>query len=215
MGVRVIELAGLAPTPFCGMMLADLGANVVRVDRTTSVGSTDMLSRHKRSIQIDLKSADGKDALRRLLSRADVLLEGYRPGVLESLGMSPDVLLQINPRLVIARLSGFGQTGPLSLVAGHDLNYAGISGVLDFVGPAHQAPVFPTNLLADFAGGSFLCTLGIVSALLHRERTGCGQVVDSGMADGANYLNSFSLTGRSSIFAGPRGTNLLDGGGTL
>ena len=211
----MIELAGLAPTPFCGMILADMGADVIRVDRPSTVASTDMLSRHKRSVQIDMKQAAGQQCLRRMLQQADVLLEGFRPGVLESLQLDPQDLLKEFPRLIVARLSGFGQTGPLRTVAGHDLNYVGLAGLLDFVGPAHSAPVFPSNYLADFAGGSYLCTSGILAALYYRERTGRGQVIDHAMTEGANYMNSFPLTSRYSIFGNERGTNMLDGGGTF
>ena len=175
-GLRVIELAGLAPTPFCGLMLADMGADVIRVDRASSDHSTDNVCRGKRSIQIDLKNDLGKECLMHLCSKADVLIEGFRPGVLESLSLSPESLLQRNPRLIIARLSGYGQTGPLRNVAGHDMNYVAISGLLDFIGPAGEAPTFPANYLADFAGGSYLCAFAILAALYSRERTGLGQV---------------------------------------
>jgi len=208
-GVKVIELAGLAPTPFCGLMLADMGADVVRVDRTSVDFNTDSLCRRKRSIQINLKHPDGKECLRKLLEQADVLLEGFRPGVLESLGLSPISLHKINPRLIIARLTGYGQTGPLKHVAGHDLNYIAIGGNLDFIGPAGKIPTIPANFIGDFAGGSYLCTCGIVTALYSREKTGKGQVIDHSMTEGAAYLNSFL---KDPIFAGPRGTNTLDGG---
>lgn len=175
-GVKVIELAGLAPTPFCGLMLADMGADVIRVDRASTDNSTDFICRGKRSIQVNLKHPEGKECVRRLCSTADILLEGFRPGVLESLSLSPESLQKLNPKLIIARLSGFGQTGPLKHVAGHDINYVALSGILDFVGPANQPPVFPSNYLADFAGGSYLCAFAIVSALYSREKTGFGQV---------------------------------------
>lgn len=175
-GVKVIELAGLAPSPFCGLMLADMGAEVIRVDRANSDISTDFICRGKRSIQINLKDDNGKECLRKLCSKADVLLEGFRPGVLESLSLGPSELQELNPKLIIARLSGFGQTGPLKHVAGHDINYVALSGLLDYIGPHQQVPMFPSNFIADFAGGSYLCAFAIVSALYNREKTGLGQV---------------------------------------
>lgn len=175
-GIKVLELAGLVPVPFCGLLLADFGADVIRVDRASSDDTIDMLCRGKRSIQLDLKKPEGKKCLLELVKKADVLIDPFRPGVLESLQLGPEILLDLNPGLVVARISGFGQDGKFRLVAGHDLNYLAISGVLGRMGPAGEAPGFPINLVGDFAGGSLMCAYGIVMALFHRSTSGKGQV---------------------------------------
>jgi len=211
-GIRVIEMAGLAPAPYCGMILADFGAEVVRVDRV-GAGSFDHLARGKRSVAINPKHADGLQTLLRMIERADVLLEPYRPGVMERLGLGPDVACQRNPRLVYARLTGFGQDGPYANMAGHDINYIALSGALSLIGRRAERPLAPINLLGDFAGGGMLCALGILLALIERSRSSKGQTVDAAMVDGAAYLSTFIYNFRHAGFwSDERGTNMLDGG---
>lgn len=210
--IRVVEMAGLAPAPFCGMILADFGADVVRVDRV-GAGSMDQLARGKRSLAVNLKSAAGVETVLRLIEKADVLLEPYRPGVMERLGLGPDVAQARNQRLVYARLTGFGQDGPYAGMAGHDINYIAISGALSLLGRKGEKPLPPVNLLGDFAGGGMLCALGICLALLERGHSGRGQVVDAAMVDGAAYLSSFVYKFRNSgMWRDERGTNMLDTG---
>nr|AAP92651.1 Da1-8 [Rattus norvegicus] len=180
-GVRVLELAGLAPGPFCGMILADFGAEVVLVDRLGSVNHPSHLARGKRSLALDLKRSPGAAVLRRMCARADVLLEPFRCGVMEKLQLGPETLQQDNPKLIYARLSGFGQSGIFSKVAGHDINYVALSGVLSKIGRSGENPYPPLNLLADFGGGGLMCTLGILLALFERTRSGLGQVIDANM----------------------------------
>ncbi|MGH7789902.1 MAG: CaiB/BaiF CoA transferase family protein [Candidatus Binatia bacterium] len=209
-GIRVIEMAGLAPAPFCGMILADFGADVVRVDRV-GAGSMDQLARGKRSVAVNLKSPEGVETVLRLAEKADVLLEPYRPGVMERLGLGPDVACARNPKLVFARLTGFGQDGPYATMAGHDINYIAISGALSLLGRKGEKPLFPVNLLGDFAGGGMLCALGIALALLERVGSGRGQVIDTAMVDGAAYLSTFVYKFRNSgMWRDERGTNMLD-----
>jgi alpha-methylacyl-CoA racemase len=211
-GIRVVEMAGLAPAPFCGMILADFGADVVRVDRV-GAGSMDQLARGKRSLAVNLKSPDGVETVLRLIAQADVLLEPYRPGVMERLGLGPDVAQARNPRLVYARLTGFGQDGPYANMAGHDINYIAISGALSLLGRRGEKPLPPVNLLGDFAGGGMLCALGICLALLERGHSGRGQVIDAAMVDGAAYLSTFVYKFRNSgMWRDQRGTNMLDTG---
>lgn len=210
-GIRVIEMAGLAPAPYCGMILADFGADVVRVDRV-GAPDMDMLARGKRSIGVNLKNPDGVACLLRLIEQADVLLEPFRPGVMERLGIGPEVACQRNPRLIYARLTGYGQVGPYASMAGHDINYIAISGALSAIGRRNEKPLAPINLLGDFAGGGLACALGILLALIERSRSGQGQVVDAAMVDGAAYLAAFLYKFRSTGFwSDERGTNLLDG----
>ncbi|GAB1299253.1 Alpha-methylacyl-CoA racemase [Apodemus speciosus] len=212
-GVRVVELAGLAPAPFCGMVLADFGAEVVRVDRLGSAGDRSFLARGKRSLALDLKRSGGAAALRRLCARADVLLEPFRCGVMEKLQLGPETLLQDNPKLIYTRLSGFGQSGIFSKVAGHDINYLALSGILSKIGRSGENPCPPLNLLADFGGGGLMCTLGILLALFERTRSGQGQVIDANMVEGTAYLSSFVWkTQPVGMWEQPRGQNLLDGG---
>ncbi|OJF11664.1 CaiB/BaiF CoA transferase family protein [Couchioplanes caeruleus] len=217
-GVRVVELASLAPAPFGCMVLADLGADVVRVDRPGPGGgfappARGPLHRSRRVTALDLKSPAGVAGLLRLTAHADVLVEAYRPGVAERLGFGPDVCLERNPRLVYARMTGWGQQGPLAHRAGHDIDYIALSGALEPLGRAGQPPHAPLNLLGDFAGGGMLLAVGVLAALLERERSGAGQVVDAAMVDGSALLTAFLhgmiATGQ---WSGPRGTNLLDGG---
>uniref|UniRef100_A0A4X1TEG6 Alpha-methylacyl-CoA racemase n=1 Tax=Sus scrofa TaxID=9823 RepID=A0A4X1TEG6_PIG len=212
-GVRVVELAGLAPAPFCGMVLADFGAQVVRVDRPGSPGDPSPLARGKRSLVVNLKRPQGPAVMRRLCALADVVLEPFRPGVMEKLQLGPETLLRENPKLIYARLSGFGQSGRFFQVAGHDINYLALSGVLSRIGRSGENPQPPMNLLADFGGGSLMCALGIMMALFERTRSGKGQIIDASMVEGTAYLSSFlwktQLTG---LWDQPRGQNMLDGG---
>ncbi len=211
-GIRVIEMAGLAPAPYCGMILADFGADVVRVDRLGG-GNMDQLARGKRSVAVNLKSPDGIAGLLRMIESADVLLEPFRPGVMERLGLGPDVACARNPRLIYARLTGYGQSGPYANMAGHDINYIAISGALSLIGRRGEKPLPPINLLGDFAGGGMLCALGIALALVERARSGQGQVIDAAMCDGSAYLSAFIWKFRSAGFwKDERGTNMLDTG---
>jgi alpha-methylacyl-CoA racemase len=217
-GVRVIEIASLAPAPFGCMILADLGADVLRVDRAERCGPQapqprDPLSRGRRSIGLNLKDPAAVDLLLQLTDDADVLVEGFRPGVAERLGIGPSPCSQRNPRLIFARMTGWGQDGPLSRTAGHDIDYIAISGALSTVGRAGQAPVPPVNLLGDFGGGGMLLALGILAALVERASTGLGQVVDAAMVDGSALLTAFLYGLRAAGgWQDQRGTNLLDGG---
>ncbi|XP_031951570.1 alpha-methylacyl-CoA racemase isoform X1 [Corvus moneduloides] len=213
-GVRVLELAGLAPAPLCGMILADFGAQVVRVDRLSqSAPAPDVQARGKRSLALDLKRPQGTAALKRLCGGADVLIEPFRHGVMEKLGLGPEVLLQENPRLIYARLTGFGQTGKYAKSAGHDINYLALSGVLSKLGRKNENPYAPVNLLADFAGGGVVCAMGVVIALFERARSGKGQVIDASMVEGVAYLSSFLWKSQNSgLWSQPRGENLLDSG---
>ncbi|MEU8817055.1 CaiB/BaiF CoA-transferase family protein [Actinoplanes sp. NPDC048796] len=213
-GVRVVELAGLAPGPFGCMMLADLGADVVRVDRPGGqFPPPGPLGRGRRTVELDLKSPDGVAALTRLVEPADVFVEGFRPGVAERLGFGPDALERVNPRLVYARMTGWGQDGPLAARAGHDIDYIAVAGALEPLGRAGERPHAPVNLLGDFAGGGMLLAVGVLSALLERSRSGRGQVVDAAMVDGSALLMTF-VHGLAAIgqWGTARGENLLDGG---
>jgi alpha-methylacyl-CoA racemase len=217
-GVRVIEIASLAPAPFGCMILADLGADVLRIDRAERCGPqarppADPLSRGRRSIGLNLKDPAGLDLLLRLVEDADVLVEGFRPGVTERLGFGPAECAQRNPRLIYARMTGWGQQGPLAPTAGHDIDYIAISGALGPIGRAGESPVPPLNLVGDFGGGGMLLAVGVLAALVERSRSGLGQVVDAAMVDGSALLTSF-LYGMLSTGAwqDKRGSNLLDGG---
>jgi alpha-methylacyl-CoA racemase len=211
-GIKVIEMAGLAPAPYCGLILADFGADVVRVDRP-GAGSMDHLARGKRSAAVNLKDPQGVEAVLRLVEKADVLIEPFRPGVMERLGLGPEVACARNPRLVYARLTGYGQTGPYANMAGHDINYIAISGALSLIGRRGEKPLAPINLLGDFAGGGMLCALGIGFALVERARSGKGQVIDAAMVDGAAHLSSFIYKFRAAgLWKDERGTNMLDSG---
>jgi len=219
-GLRVIELAGIGPAPLACMLLADLGADVVRVDRLEPSGlglaiepRHDVNARGRRSVALDLKHEAGREALKRLLAPADVLVEGFRPGVMEKLGLGPEPCLALNPRLVYGRMTGFGQSGPLAQSAGHDLNYIALTGVLNAIGPAGGAPVPPLNLVGDYGGGALYLAFGVLAALFERQRSGLGQVVDAAMVDGAASLASvfFGLQAAGN-WGAPRGENLLDGG---
>ena len=216
-GIRVIEVASLAPAPFGCMLLADLGAEVLRIDRLNSEAAFSSppgpLDRGRRTLAVDLKSEDGVAVVRRLATEADVFVEGFRPGVAERLGIGPDELLGVNPRLVYGRMTGWGQTGPMADRAGHDINYISLSGALEPLGRAGEAPHPAINLIGDFAGGGTFLALGILAALLERERSGRGQIVDAAMVDGSNILMAFLHGMRAAgLWNAPRGENLLDGG---
>jgi alpha-methylacyl-CoA racemase len=216
-GLRVVELVGQGPGPFGAMLLADLGAEVVAVVRPSQVvaddrPATNPLMRGKRSVAIDLKTTEGVEAMGALLAAADVFVDPFRPGVCERLGIGPDEMLAANGRLIYARMTGFGQTGPWARAAGHDINYIAMSGALHAIGYEGQPPTMPINLLGDFAGGGLLMVMGIAAAAYERERSGRGQVIDVAMVDGAAALLGpfFTAIGRGAW--GPRGTNTLDGG---
>ena len=190
-GLRVLEFSGIGPGPHVAMLLADLGAEVVRIDRPGAGVSNPVVERARHRLALDLKSDAGKTAVHAAAAQADVLIEGCRPGVMERLGLGPDVLLEANPRLVFARMTGWGQDGPLAHAAGHDINYIAITGALSAVGKAGETATPPQNLVGDFGGGSMYCAFGIMAALYERERSGKGQVVDAAIVDGATSLMSF------------------------
>ncbi|MFC9465749.1 CaiB/BaiF CoA transferase family protein [Streptomyces coelicoflavus] len=217
-GVRVVELAGIGPGPFAAMLLADLGADVVRVDRPGGPGlgidpARDVTNRNKRSVVVDLKAPDGPARVLDLAERADVLIEGYRPGVAERLGVGPGDCHARNPRLVYGRMTGWGQQGPLAQHAGHDIGYIALTGTLGMIGAPGEPPAVPANLLGDYAGGSLYLVVGILAALHHARATGTGQVVDAAIVDGTAHLSSMI---HGMLAAGSwqdrRGANLLDGG---
>jgi alpha-methylacyl-CoA racemase len=217
-GLRVVELGGIGPGPHAAMVLADLGADVVRVERPSgglAIGDQDRdaLLRNRRSVAADVTTPEGLALLLDLVERADVLVDVFRPGVAERLGIGPDACLARQPRLVYARVTGWGQDGPWAGHAGHDLNYLALTGALHSIGRAGGPPVLPVNLVADFGGGSMLVLVGILAALLERERSGRGQVVDAAMVDGVGLLAQmlWSLRGQG-LWSDERGTNLLDGG---
>ncbi|UOZ11449.1 MULTISPECIES: CaiB/BaiF CoA-transferase family protein [unclassified Amycolatopsis] len=217
-GLKVVELAGLAPGPFATMILADLGADVVRVDRATPGEDVlglpvDPLARGRRTIGVNTKTPEGVELVLKLCDTADVLIEGFRPGVAERIGLGPDVVHARNPRLVYGRMTGWGQDGPLATAAGHDINYIGISGALEPIGRAGERPVPPLNLVGDFGGGGLLLAMGVLAALYERNTSGEGQVVDASMVDGAALLTT-SLHGMAAagLWGGGRGDNMLDGG---
>lgn len=214
-GVKIIELAGIGPGPYACMLLADMGADILRIERGNSNPTTnvDVLSRSRPSVTIDLKSEAGRDLILELCEQADVLIEGFRPGVTERLGLGPDDVLARNPRLVYGRMTGYGQTGPLALRAGHDINYIAVSGALWPIGRAGGPPVPPLNLVGDFGGGSLFLALGVVAAVLSARTTGEGQIVDAAMVDGsASMLTMTHGFLNQGHWAEERGTNLLDSG---
>ncbi|MFJ4709047.1 CaiB/BaiF CoA transferase family protein [Streptomyces anulatus] len=217
-GVRVVELAGIGPGPFAAMLLADLGADVVRVDRPGGAGlgidpASDLTNRNKRSVLLDLKSDEGPARVLDLVERADILIEGYRPGVAERLGVGPEACLARNPKLVYGRMTGWGQDGPLAERAGHDIAYLALTGTLSMIGKPDEPPVVPANLVGDYAGGSLYLVVGVLAALQHARAHGEGQVVDAAIVDGAAHLATMI---HGMMAAGSwqdrRGTNLLDGG---
>ena len=213
-GLRVLEVASIGPGPFCGMSLGDMGADVIRVDRPSPdpLERLDPLRRNRRSIVINLRTADGVETLLRLAEQAEALIEGFRPGVAERMGIGPDVCLQRNPRLVYGRVTGWGQDGPLARAAGHDLNFIALTGALHAIGQAGSPPVPPLNLLGDFGGGGMLLAFGVVCALHSAQRTGRGQVVDAAMLDGVNALMAMFHGFRAAgLFDEQTGTNFLSG----
>ena len=219
-GLRIVEFAGIGPGPFCGMMLADHGAEVIRIDRAAGtrggsqpVSSKDVLARGRKSIALDLKSAEGVALARRLAASADGLIEGFRPGVMERLGLGPEELLSDNPRLVYGRMTGWGQTGPYALWAGHDINYIALAGALAHFGRAGGKPTPPINMVGDFGGGGMMLAFGMVSALLNVARGGDGQVIDCAMTDGTALLMSMMHGMKNmGVWSEELGANMLDTG---
>ena len=212
-GLKIVEMGGIGPAPFAAMMLADHGAEVIRVERSGMIGfEKDPLRRSRRSISLDLKHEEARDVVRRLAARADGLIEGYRPGVMERLGLGPDELLKDNPKLVYGRVTGWGQDGPLSATAGHDLNYIAITGLLHGIGP-RERPIVPGNYLGDYAGGGMMLAFGMTAALLAVQRGEYGQVVDAAMSDGAALIGALTYGLRAAgLWKDRREANLLDGG---
>ena len=217
-GFKIIEIKGIGPGPYAGMLLADLGAEVIVVERASKPNSIappaamDVSSRGKRSIVLNLKCREGLETLLKLVEGADAIFEGFRPGVAERLGFGPDACLARNPRLVFGRMTGWGQTGPLSLTAGHDINYISLTGAAAAIGTPEQ-PVPPLNLVGDFAGGSLFLVVGILSALLDTQRSGKGQVIDAAITDGsAHLMSTFYTMTRMGLWSTDRGANVLDGG---
>ena len=219
-GLRVVEMAGLGPAPFAGMMLSDLGAEVIRIDRKTKGGKdafdevkrANFVDRGRRSVAIDLKTPAGVALALELITASDAVIEGFRPGVMERLGLGPEVCLAANPRLVYGRVTGWGQTGPLASTAGHDINYIALTGALHAVG-AGEAPVPPLNLIGDFGGGAMLLAFGVLCALWEAQRSGRGQVVDAAMTDGASLLMAMIYGFKANgTWRDRRASNLLDGG---
>ncbi|QDO97533.1 CoA transferase [Ferrovibrio terrae] len=219
-GLKVIEMAGIGPGPFCAMMLSDMGADVIRIDRADAVGAKgerdprfEILNRGRPSIALDLKKPQAIELVLKLVKDADVLMEGFRPGVMERLGLGPAECAKVNPKLVYGRITGWGQDGPLAQAAGHDINYIAITGALNAIGRGGEAPVPPLNLVGDFGGGSMYMLFGILCALWERERSGTGQVVDAAIVDGVNSLSSFLFGALArNGWVNERGANVLDGG---
>ena len=213
--IKVIEMAGIGPAPFCGMILADMGAEVISVERITAAGrgsSADIASRGKKSIAVDIRKPEGQEIIKKLIDSADVLIEGFRPGVMEKNNLGPDVLLNINPKLIYGRMTGWGQTGPLANAAGHDINYIALSGVLGAIGKKESPPPPPLNLIGDFGGGGMLLALGVCAALNTVNKEGKGQVIDAAMTEGSALLMSMMYGMLSSgIWTDSRDSNLLDG----
>lgn len=220
-GIKVIEFAGLGPAPFCAMLLADLGAQVLRIDRASARSdgaamfdpSKEILQRGRHSIALDLKCPQAVAAAARLIHQADVVIEGFRPGVMERLGLGPQECLASNPRLVYGRITGWGQHGPLAHTAGHDINYLALSGALHAIGRSDSGPVPPLNLVADFGGGAMLLAVGVLAGVLHARSSGQGQVVDAAMTDGCALLQAMTLSLRAmGMWRDERQANILDGG---
>ena len=219
-GVRIVEMSGIGPAPFCGMLLADLGADVIRVDRlaASDLGFDidlrfDFLNRSKRAIAVDLKAADGVNLVKDLIKSADILIEGFRPGVMERLGLGPGVCRDLNPRLVFGRMTGWGQDGPLKQLAGHDINYIALTGTLNAIGPKDGPPVVPLNLIGDFGGGALYLAMGLLAALHESRVSGQGQTVDAAMVDGAASLMSMHFGYyQAGFWKNARGSNAVDGG---
>lgn len=215
-GIKVVEMAGIGPGPFCAMMLSDMGAEVIRVDRLAHKGSghrANVLNRGRRSIAVDLKNPDGVAAVQQLIDAADVVIEGFRPGVMERLGLGPDTCLARNPRLIFGRMTGWGQSGPLAPAAGHDINYISIGGALGAMGYSDRPPAPPLNLVGDFGGGAMYLLAGVLAALVERSTSGQGQVIDAAMTDGtASLLSPFYGMMAMGMWTKERMDNRLDGG---
>ena len=216
-GLTIVEMAGLGPGPFAAMMLADHGAEVIRVERPGNLAvPNDPLTRSRRSLSVNLKTEQGVAIVRRLASGADGLIEGYRPGVMERLGLGPDLLLKDNPKLIYGRVTGWGQDGPLAGRAGHDIDYLALTGLLAGLGPKAGPPMAPANYLADFAGGGMMLAFAMVAALLEVQRDGEGQVIDAAMTDGAALIGALTYGLRAAgLWSDEREANLLDGGDPL
>lgn len=216
-GVKIIEFGGIGPGPFCAMMLSDMGADVIRIERKGGLSLTepkyDVMMRNRRSVSIDLRKPEGAAGVLEMVSQVDALQEGFRPGVMEKLGLGPEVCLEKNPALVYGRMTGWGQEGPLARAAGHDINYISLCGALHTFGPKGQKPVFPLNMVGDFGGGGMLLAFGMICALYEAQKSGRGQVVDAAMVDGSAALMAMFYGLRAAgIWADERGVNLLDGG---
>jgi alpha-methylacyl-CoA racemase len=215
-GLKIIEMAGIGPGPFCGMVLADLGAEIIRVDRASAIGTgskQEPSNRGKKSIAVDLKAKEGVEVVLKLVETADAIFEGFRPGVMERLGIGPEVCMARNDRIVFGRMTGWGQEGPLANAAGHDINYISLSGALAAIGRPGSPPVPPLNLIGDFGGGGMLLALGLVAALLESKESKKGQVVDAAMTDGSALLMTMIYSMQSSgMWKTTMGSNLLDGG---
>ena len=219
-GVKIVELQGIGPGPFCGMMLSDMGAEVIRIDRAGNVAEQnpasapiDVLARGRSSIGIDLKNPGGVEVVMKIIETADGLIEGFRPGVMERLGLGPEECLERNPKLVYGRMTGWGQEGPYSMAAGHDINYIALAGALEPIGRKGEAPVPPLNLVGDFGGGGMLLAFGMVCGIIESRKSGSGQVVDAAMVDGAATLMAMFHSMRAmGVWNDERGTNLLDTG---
>lgn len=212
-GLKILEFGGIGPGPFCAMLLSDMGAEVLRIDRTGfETPEVDLPSRGRRSLVLDLKRRVDVEAALALMEKADVVIEGFRPGVMERLGLGPEVALGRNPRLIFGRMTGWGQVGPLALTAAHDINYIALTGALAAIGPEEGPPVPPLNLVGDFGGGSLYLAMGVLAAIIERDRSGQGQVVDAAIVDGATSLmTAYYGLARSRGFVGRRGRFLLDG----
>jgi alpha-methylacyl-CoA racemase len=216
-GVKIIEVGGIGPGPFCGMMLSDMGADVIRIERKGQSARTepkyDVMMRNRRSMGIDLRKPEGVEIVLDMVEKVDALQEGFRPGVMERLGLGPDVCLERNPRLVYGRMTGWGQEGPMAHVAGHDINYIALSGALHTFGRKGEKPTAPLNMVGDFGGGGMLLAFGMVCALFEAQKSGKGQVIDAAMIDGSAALMAMIYGLRASGFwTDERGVNLLDGG---
>lgn len=215
-GIRVIEMAGIGPAPFCAMMLADMGAEIIRIDRHSDTflgGGGTAIERGRRNLILDLKQEEAKDIVKKLVATADILIEGFRPGVMERLGLGPDDCFAINPALIYGRMTGWGQEGPLSKTAGHDINYIAVTGALHAMGDATSPPNPPLHLVGDMGGGAMMLAYGIVCALLESQRSGQGQVVDAAITSGASLISTmyYALI-EQGLWNLNRGANLLDGG---
>lgn len=220
-GIRVVEIGSIGPGPFCAMLLADLGAEIIRVDRLQDAGpvgpsadhGNELVNRGRRSIKVDLKNPRGAEVVLDLVERADVLIEGFRPGVTERLGIGPEVCMARNPRLIYGRMTGYGQDGPDAMTAGHDLNYLAANGVLSLIGRRGQPPTPPLNLVGDLGGGGMVLALGVLAAVVERASSGAGQIIDAAMVDGSAVLaTSFFGWAQSGEWATERGTNMIDSG---